>query len=95
MIYNRPSPDKEKKKGGNKGRGNKGSKTVSRTSRGSGGGGGAAAATDLVPLDMDNDLPEGFKITDEIWDKLQELRQRKFASEQVSKSNTRPFSITP
>ena len=79
--------------GGNKSKGSKsgtmrGSRRGSRGSRGSGGG---MDASQLAPLDMDNDLPESFKITDGVWEKLQELRLKKFgteiAVEQVTKNN--------
>jgi len=69
------------KRNSNEGNRGKGSKTVSgRGSRGSREGGGAVAQ--LAPLDIDLDLPEGFKISDGVWDKLQELRQNKWKTEQ-------------
>ena len=68
------------KKVGGKG-GGRGSKTRGSKTQTTGTGTGANAVAELAPLDIDTDLPEGFKIADGVWEKLQELRQKKFKTE--------------
>jgi len=45
------------------------------------------AVAEVTPLSMDRDCPDGFRVDDSVWDKLQELRSRKIRSEHAVKTH--------